>query len=79
MTEDQKANCCILEILQASKGVPRETHYIAQQMRLAGRPAEVPTLLEMLLELELVTGEKNELGVRRWSITAKGREVLDML
>lgn len=79
MTEDQKAVSLILDLLKASQKVPRTFHWIETEMRLAGRRCELPALLEILLEGKMIATEKDGLGVRRYTITDKGREALDGL
>lgn len=79
MTEDQKAVSLILDLLKASQGVARTQEWIAQEMRLAGRRADIPALLEILLDGKLIATERDALRIRRYTITAAGKEALDSL
>jgi len=79
MTEDQKAVSLILDLLWASKKVPRTLQWIETEMRLAGRRCELPTLLEVLLDGGMIATERDGLGIRRYTITDKGKEALDEL
>lgn len=79
MTEDQKAISLILDLLKASKGVPRTLQWIDAEMRLAGRRCELPALMEILAEGGLVTSERDGLKIRRYEITPAGKEALDAL
>lgn len=75
MTEDQKAISLILDLLNATR-VPRALVWIEQEVKLAGRRCEVPALLETMTDSGLLSTLRDGLGVRRWEITAKGRETL---
>ena len=77
MTEDQKACSLILDLLAASRLVPRTMVWILHEMKRAGVAAEVSTLLEILREGKLIMREKDGLGVYRYSITAAGKEALE--
>ena len=77
MTEDQKAMGVILEVLAASRRVPRTWGWVAGELRLAGRRApDVPGLLERMEAAGLVAAAADDLGVRRWEVTARGLEAL---
>lgn len=79
MTEDQKAFSLILDLLHASKGVPRTGAWIAAEVRYAGLRAEVPALLELLEDKKLIATARDALGVRRHTLTPAGKEALDAL
>lgn len=79
MTEDQKAASLILEILHASKAVPRTYAWIESEVKRAGYRFEVATMLEILREGKLVAREKDGLGIYRYTITPAGKEALDAL
>ena len=76
MTSDQKALSMILELLQASREVPRALSWIEAELRLSGYRAEVPALMDQLEEKGLAQSARDDLGVRRWTITAKGRRAM---
>ena len=75
MTEDTKSISLILDLLNATR-VPRTLAWIETEMKLAGRRCETPTILEDMTDKELLHSRKDGLGIRRWSITSKGREAL---
>ncbi len=79
MTEDQKAISLVLELLNASKGIPRTLSWLDQEMRLAGRRAETPAILDVMTDKKLVAATKDALGLRRYSLTKTGKEALDLL
>ena len=79
MTEDQKCISLILELLMASKGIPRTLPWLDTETRLAGRRAELPPLLETMEEKDLVASAKDALGIRRYSLTKTGRATYDLL
>jgi hypothetical protein len=79
MTEDQKAASLILELLHASRAVPRTLAWVETEVRLAGRRCEVATMLEILRDGKLVAREKDGLGIFRYTITPAGKEALDGL
>jgi hypothetical protein len=79
MTEDQKAASLILEILHASKAVPRTYAWIESEVKRAGYRFEVATMLEILREGKLVAREKDGLGIYRYTITPAGKEALELL
>jgi predicted transcriptional regulator len=79
MTEDQKAISLILDLLKASKGVPRTLPWIESEMRYAGRRGDLPALMEMLVEGKLVATHRDGLKIRRYEITPAGKEALDAL
>lgn len=79
MTEDQKAASLILEILHASKAVPRTYHWVESEVKRAGYRCEVATMLEILREGKLITREKDALSIFRYTITPAGKEALDLL
>jgi hypothetical protein len=78
MTSDQKALSMILELLHASREVPRALPWIETELRLSGYRAEVPALVDVLEEKGLAQRSRDDLGVRRWTITSKGRRALDL-
>ena len=45
-------------------------------MKLAGRRCETPTIREAMTDNGMLESDKDGLGIRRWSITSKGRETL---
>jgi DNA-binding PadR family transcriptional regulator len=79
MTEDQKAISLILELLQSSKGIPRTLAWIQTEVRLAGRQAEVPAILETMQDAKLITSERDALKIRRYTLTPAGRDALAAL
>ena len=79
MPEDQKAISTVLDLLHASRGVPRTLSWIEAELRLAGRRAETPAILDLMLDKKLVAATKDALGIRRYSLTTTGKEALDLL
>ncbi|MEO5915574.1 MAG: hypothetical protein ABIS50_15175 [Luteolibacter sp.] len=79
MTEDQKAISLILDLLNVTRQVPRTRDWIETEVKLAGRKCDVATLLEAMADEELVEVTKDGLKIKRYTITLKGREVLDSL
>jgi hypothetical protein len=79
MTEDQKAASLILEILHASKAVPRTFAWIESEVKRAGYRVEVATMLEILRDGKLVAREQDALKIYRYTITPAGKEALDGL
>lgn len=69
----------ILEILHASRGVPRTYAWVEAETRRAGYRMELATMLEILREGKLITREKDGLGIYRFTITPAGKEALDGL
>ena len=76
MTEDQKTISLILDLLQASKGVPRTLVWIISEVRLAGRAADVPAIMDLMLDAKLAARQKDGLGIYRYTITPAGKEAL---
>lgn len=76
MTEDQKAISLILDVLNASRQVPRTLEYIQTEVRLAGRRVEVPAILETMVDAGFVETERDSMKIRRYTITADGRAAL---
>ena len=79
MTEDQKAISLILDLLHASKGIPRTLPWIEAEIKLAGRRVETPAILETMEDSKLVASARDGLGIRRYTLTAAGKEALDLL
>lgn len=80
MTEDQKAKSTVLEILHASRGLPRTRQWIETELRLAGRrPSDLPCILDLMVVEDLIAKVTDRLGVTRYTITADGRDALDSL
>ena len=77
MTSDQKTLSMILELLHASREVPRALPWLEAELRLSGYRAEVPALMDALEEKGLAQSARDDLGVRRWTITAKGRRAME--
>lgn len=76
MTEDQKATAVVLEVLSASRQVPRTRSWIADELRLAGRRTDTATLLEIMEQRGLIFSDTDSLGVRRYLITPTGQAAL---
>jgi len=77
MTSDQKDKSVILDILFASRPVPRTVQYLRDELTLAGRrDRDVHTLLRDLERSEYASKTEDGLGVERWLITPKGLEAL---
>lgn len=76
MTEDQKAISLILDVLNASRQVPRTLDYIQTEVRLAGRRVEVPAILETMVDSGFVETGRDAMKIRRYTITADGRAAL---
>lgn len=76
MTEDQKATAVVLEVLAASRTVPRTRAWIGDELRLAGRRTDTATLLEMMELRQLIFSDADSLGVRRYLITPLGESAL---
>lgn len=79
MTEDQKAISLILDLLHASKGIPRTLPWIEAEIKLAGRRVETPAILETMQDSKLIASAKDALGIRRYTLTPTGRQALDLL
>lgn len=79
MTEDQKAISLILDLLSASKGIPRTLPWLEAEIRLAGRRVETPAILDTMLESKLITRERDALGIQRFTLTPTGRAALALL
>lgn len=79
MTEDQKAISVVLEVLAASKGVPRTRGWIGDELRMAGRRTDTSSLLDRMVRDGLVEREDDALGLARYTITREGKEALDVL
>lgn len=79
MTEDQKAISLILDLLHASKGIPKPLTWIAEEIRLAGRRVETPAILDIMQDAKLIASAKDALGIRRYTLTPTGRQALDLL
>lgn len=79
MTEDQKTISLILELLAASKGIPRTLPWLEAEIRLAGRRCELPAILDTMLDAKLITSARDALGIRRFTLTVGGRAALDQL
>lgn len=76
MTEDQKAISLILELLAASRRIPRTLAWLETECRVAGRRCELPAILETMADAKLITSERDALKVRRYLITPAGLEAL---
>lgn len=76
MTEDQKSTAVVLELLSASRQVPRTRAWIADELRLAGRRTDTATLLDLMEERGLIFSDTDSLGLRRYSITPHGQAAL---
>lgn len=73
MTEDQKNMSAVLDILAASKEVPRPWGYIHDELRLMSRQCDdVPALLEAMEAAGLVAARKDAIHGKRWTITKEG-------
>lgn len=72
MTEDQKAISLILELLANSRQIPRTLAWLETEVRLAGRRAELPAILENMADSKLLTSERDALKIRRYAITEAG-------
>lgn len=73
MTEDQKNMSAVLDILAASKEIPRPWSYISDELRLLSRRCDdVPALLEAMETAGLVVAKKDPIYGKRWSITKEG-------
>ncbi len=79
MTEDQKCISLLLELLVASRGIPRTLPWLETEVRLAGRRAELPAILETMEEKDLISSAKDALGIRRYYLTKNGRMAFDLL
>jgi hypothetical protein len=76
MTEDQKAISVVLEILAASRQVPRTRAWIGDELRLAGRRTDTATLLEHMEKCGLIFSDTDSLGLRRYLLTPSGLAAL---
>lgn len=80
MTEDQKDKALLLEILHASRAMPRTAVWIENEMRLAGRRGrDIHTLLRDLERAGLCCKDEDSLGIERWLLSEAGRNALDEL
>ena len=77
MTEDQKAMGVVLEVLSASRRVPRTRDWINDELRLAGRRTDAASLLDEMQKRGLVFWDEDSLGVRRWLLTPEGLKALE--
>lgn len=78
MTNDQRDKSLLLEILHASRGLPRTAQWLGTEMRLAGRG--VPDIHGLLREMErkgLVFSDEDGLGILRYFLTPEGRDQLE--
>lgn len=76
MTEDQKSTAVVLELLAASRQVPRTRAWLADELRLAGRRTDTATLLEHMEARGLIFSDTDSLGLRRYLITPEGQSAL---
>lgn len=76
MTEDQKSTAVVLEILAASRTVPRTRAWIGDELRLAGRATDTATLLEEMERRALIFSDTDSLGLRRYLISPQGEAAL---
>lgn len=79
MTEDQKAISLILDLLNATRQVPRTLDWLQTEVKLAGRKVEVPAILELMVDAAFVSTDRDTLGVRRYTITPEGISILASL
>ena len=80
MTEDQKDISLLLEVLEASRKVPRTAEWLAAELRLAGRGGrDIHGLLRAMAQRDLVFVDEDSLGIERWLISEVGRRALDGL
>ena len=79
MTDDQKAISLVLDLLSASKGVPRTLLWLDTEVRHAGRRCELPAILEQMTDAKLITSAKDALKIRRYTITPNGSRALSDL
>lgn len=79
MTEDQKAMSLILELLHAAKGVPVAATRLAQEAKYCGHRNEITGVLDLMEERALIERFPDSLGIRRYTLTAAGKEAFDAL
>ncbi len=79
MTEDQKAISLILDLLNATRQVPRTLDWIQTEVKLAGRKVEVPAILETMVDAGFLETARDAMKIRRYTITAAGRAALNDL
>lgn len=79
MTEDQKAISLILELLHAAKGVPVPRTRLEADAKYCGYRMEIATILEIMEEKKLITRETDTIGIRRYTITTAGKDMLHAL
>ena len=79
MTEDQKAMSLILELLHAAKGVPVAASRLAQDVKYCGYRNEISGVLDLMEDRQLIERFSDGLGVRRYTMTAAGKEAFDAL
>jgi hypothetical protein len=79
MTEDQKAMSLILELLHAAKGLPVPATRLANDVKYCGFRNEISGVLDLMEERKLIERWPDPLGVRRYVMTAAGKEAFDAL
>jgi hypothetical protein len=79
MTEDQKAMSLVLEFLHAARGVPVAATRLAAEARLCGFRNDLTGVLDLMEERGLIERWPDALGVRRYVMTAAGKEAFDAL
>ncbi len=77
MTEDQKAISLVLDLLHASKSIPRTFAWLETEVKLAGRRCELPAIIEQMTDAKLIASERDALRIRRYTLTPAGRDALD--
>lgn len=79
MTEDQKAMSLILELLHAAKGLPVAKTRLESDVKYCGYRNEISGVLDLMEERQLIARFPDGLGVRRYTMTEKGKEAFDEL
>ena len=79
MTNDQKDLGYLLEILHATRKVPRTLEWIDSELRVIRGKVDTRALLDQLEDKGMVAVERDGLGIRRYTITAKGVDAWDAL
>jgi hypothetical protein len=79
MTEDQKAMSLLLDLLHAAKGVPVAHTRLSADVKYCGYRNDITAILDLMEEKKLIARFPDSLGIRRYTLTAKGKEALDAL
>lgn len=69
----------ILELLHAAKGVPVAVSRLRADVKYCGYRNEITGVLDLMEERELIERFPDGMGIRRYVMTAAGKEAFDAL